>query len=101
SSIHAVAGPGTLNITYPNATKADGPVTFTFLVSGLDDPRGFKITGLDHLPNLTVAVKTNASPNPSVIYDYSQKVNEFWVYNVTYTMPRNYTGTPYVSLKVH
>ncbi|KAI5304850.1 hypothetical protein KEM56_005815 [Ascosphaera pollenicola] len=100
SSIDAVAAPKTLNITYPNATEADGPVKFEFLFSGLDSPRGFNVTGLEHLPGLKLSVETNASPNFTMIYDTDHSINEFAFYNITYTMPEHFKGRPYFSLMV-
>ncbi|KAI5291303.1 hypothetical protein KEM54_005482 [Ascosphaera aggregata] len=100
SSIHAVAGPKTLEITYPNATSSDQPISFTFLFSGLDNPQGFKVTGLGHLPGLNISVDTNASPEYTATYDYSQTVSEFWYYNITYVMPEKFGGAPYFSMKV-
>ncbi|KAI5299016.1 hypothetical protein KEM55_002675 [Ascosphaera atra] len=100
SSIHAVAAPRTLNITYPNATASDAPIMFNFLLSGIDNPQGFNVTGLEHLPGLNLSISTNASPNYTIIYDTSQSVNEFIFYNITYTMPEDFKGQPYFNLEV-
>ncbi|KAJ5168678.1 uncharacterized protein N7482_004272 [Penicillium canariense] len=100
SSIHAVASPKALDISYPNTTSSDGPVSFNFLVSGLDVRGDIDITGLEGLPGLNLKVKTNAVGNFSILFDVDQTVNEFIFYNVTYTMPENFTEVPYISLRV-
>lgn len=100
SSIRAVAAPGSLSISYPNATAADG-ADFQFLFSGLNIRRGYNVTGLEGLPNLKLKVTTNAMPNSTVTYDTSHEVNEFVFYNITYTMPAGFTEVPFISLDVY
>ncbi|KAJ5474354.1 hypothetical protein N7475_003920 [Penicillium sp. IBT 31633x] len=100
SSIHAVAAPRSLNISYPNATSSDGLVSFNFLFSGLPINNGLNITGLEDLPGLDVKVSTNALPNYTITYNTDHSVNEFVFYNITYTMPENFTGVPFVSLEI-
>lgn len=100
SSIHAVASPKGLDISYPNATSADGPVSFNFLFSGLTVSHGFNVSGLEGLPGLNLTVATNALADYSIIYDTDQSVNDFIFYNITYTMPEHFTGSPFISLRV-
>jgi hypothetical protein len=100
SSIHAVAAPGSLKISYPNATSTDGPVSFNFLFSGLDVNNGFNVTGLEGVPGLNVKLTTNALPNYTMTYNTDHSVNEFSFYNITYTMPESFTGVPFVSLQI-
>ncbi|CAP99626.1 hypothetical protein NUH16_001950 [Penicillium rubens] len=100
SSIHAVAAPRSLNISYPNATSAHGPVSFNFLFSGLTVNNGFNVTGLEGLPGLNLKISTNAQPNYTITYNTDHSVNEFVFYNITYTMPESFTGVPFVSLQV-
>ncbi|CAG7932552.1 unnamed protein product [Penicillium olsonii] len=100
SSIDAVAAPGSLKISYPNATARNGPVSFNFLFSGLDLGNGMNVTGLEDLPGLDLQISTNALPNYTITYNTDHSVNEFVFYNVTYTMPETFTETPYVSLEI-
>jgi len=100
SSIHAVASPKALKISYPNATASSGPVSFNFLFSGLNVRNGFNVTGLEGLPGLPLEVKTNAGADYSIVYDTDQTVNDFIFYNITYTMPEHFTEEPYISLRV-
>jgi hypothetical protein len=100
SSIHAVAAPQSLNISYPNATSADGPVSFNFLLSGINVNNGFNVSGLQDLPSLNLDVSTNASPNYTITYNTDHSVNEFAFYNITYTMPEAFTGVPFISLQM-
>ncbi|CAG8008272.1 unnamed protein product [Penicillium olsonii] len=100
SSIDAVADPGSLKISYPNATAGNGPVSFNFLFSGLDLGNGLNVTGLEDLPGLNLQISTNALPNYTITYNTDHSVNEFVFYNVTYTMPEVFTETPYVHLEI-
>ena len=100
SSIHAVAAPGSLKISYANATSTDAPVSFNFLFSGLNVNNGFNVTGLEGVPGLNVKLTTNALPNYTMTYNTDHSVNEFSFYNITYTMPESFTGVPFVSLQI-
>lgn len=101
SSIHAVASPKTLTISYPNATASDGPVSFNFLFSGFDlRPTGYNVSGLEAMPNLPLKVETNARADYTIVYDTDQSVNEFIFYNITYTMADGFTEKPYISLRM-
>lgn len=100
SSIHAVASPNALDISYPNATSADGAVSFNFLFSGLTVSHGFNVTGLEGLPGLNLKVTTNALANYTIVYDTDQSVNDFIFYNITYTMPVHFTDAPFISFRV-
>ncbi|KAJ5742784.1 uncharacterized protein N7511_011185 [Penicillium nucicola] len=100
SSIHAVAAPGSLKVSYPNATSANGPVSFNFLFSGLNVPNGFNVTGLEGVPGLNIKLTTNAMPNYTMTYNTDHSVNEFSFYNITYTMPESFTAVPFVSLQI-
>lgn len=100
SSIHAVAAPTSLNISYPNATTSDCPISFNFLFSGLVDNRGFNVTGIEGLPGLDLEVATNALPDYTISYNTDQSDNEFIFYNITYTMPEDFTEAPFFSLRM-
>lgn len=101
SSVDAVASKNGLHISYPNATaKETGPISFNFLLSGLGVNHGANFTGLEDLPGLDLKVKTNALPSYTITYNTDQEVNEFIFYNITYTMPENFGGIPYISLQV-
>ncbi|KAJ6101718.1 hypothetical protein N7499_001348 [Penicillium canescens] len=100
SSIHAVAAPGSLKISYPNATSTNGPVSFNFLFSGLNVNNGFNVTGLEGVPGLNVKLTTNALSNYTMTYNTEHSVNEFSFYNITYTMPESFAGVPFVSLQI-
>ncbi|KAJ5952923.1 uncharacterized protein N7479_011336 [Penicillium vulpinum] len=100
SSIHAVAAPRSLHISYPNATSAQGPVSFNFLFSGLTINNGFNVTGLEVLPGLNVKVSTNANPDYTLTYNADHSFNEFAFYNVTYTMAEGFTEMPFVTLEI-
>lgn len=103
-TVDAVASPRQLNISYPNATYDNGvagsPTTFQFLFSGLDVRNHYNVTGLAGLPDLAVRVTTNAMPDYTIIYDTDQSVNQFIFYNITYTMPSNYTEVPFMGLEI-
>ncbi|KAJ5727288.1 hypothetical protein N7493_005108 [Penicillium malachiteum] len=101
SSIHAVASPGSLKISYPNVTASDSPVSFNFLFSGFDVRHpSFNVTGLEGLPSLALKVDTNAAADYTIVYNTDQSVNDFIFYNITYTMPEGFTEEPYISLKM-
>ena len=104
SAIDAVASPGRLSISYPNATGDNeimgAPTTFQFLFSGFDIRNGYNVTGLEGLPGLPLTVTTNAMANYSIVYDPDQTVNDFIFYNITYTMPTTYSGIPYIVLEM-
>lgn len=100
SSIDAVASSNGLNISYPNATSSDGPVSFNFLFSGLIRRNGFNVTGLEGLPGLDLKVKTNALANYSIVYTTDQSLNDFIFYNITYGVPDDLTETPFISLEL-
>ena len=100
SSIAAVAGPGSLNISYPNATAAAGPVAFTFLFSGLDVRTKSNFTGLEGLPGLPMRITTNARSDYSIAYNADDSINDFPFYNVTYAMPEDFTGVPWISFQM-
>ncbi|KAJ6127115.1 hypothetical protein N7523_002727 [Penicillium sp. IBT 18751x] len=100
SSIHAVASPNALHISYPNATSAGGAVSFNFLFSGLTVSHGFNVTGLEGLPGLNLKVTTNALADYTIVYNTDQSVNDFTFYNITYIMPEQFNDAPFISFRV-
>lgn len=100
SSIYAVAAPGSLYISYPNATAPDSPVTFQLVVSEFTVYKRDNLMGLNSLPGLSLNVTTNAMTNYSIIYNDSQDVNNFVFYNVTYEMAPDFTEVPFIHLEI-
>lgn len=95
SYIHAVATPRSLNSSYLNATSAHGPVSFKFLFSGLTVNNGFNMTRLEGLPGLNVKVSANAQPDYTITYNADHSNKRIYVLH-TYTIPKSFTGVPFV-----
>lgn len=97
--IHAVAGDGYLDITYPNVTEGDAP--FTFLISAFDVYAHDNLTSISDLPGLKLSVSGNVDLSSEIFYfDIDSNINDFWSFNSTWSMPANYTGSPHIRLDI-
>ncbi|KAF3392702.1 hypothetical protein F1880_008569 [Penicillium rolfsii] len=100
STIHAIAGPTSLEISYPNATQ-DGTNLFTFALAQL--PPSWTLIekkvvhGLEDLPCLDVTVSAEGLVKQPVIYGATLEDNQ--IYNISYVVPSGFVGTPKVSFK--
>ncbi|CAI7661227.1 unnamed protein product [Penicillium manginii] len=100
STINAVAGPNSLEVSYPNITQ-DGTDIFTFVLAQL--PPSWTLTkkkvvrGLEDLPCLDVNVTAEGLEKLPVIYGATVQDNR--VYNVSFAVPSGFAGTPKVSFK--
>lgn len=99
STIDAVAGPKSLSISYPNTTQ-DGTDIFTFAIAQIPPSYLLKekktINGLEDLPCLNVTVEAEGLVKQPVAYGASLRNNR--IYNVSYVVPQNFTGTPKVKM---
>lgn len=98
STIKAVAGPNSLEISYPNTTQ-DGADIFTYALAQVP-PRWTLnkkkvVNGLEDVPCLDVNVTADGLVKQPVIYGATVEDNR--VYNVSYVVPSNFTGTPKMS----
>lgn len=101
STIDAVAGEGTLTVSYPNTTQ-EGTDIFTFAVSGIPPSwklAGNVITGLESLPCLSVNVSAPGLDKLDVTAS-SSTLEDHYYYNVSYAVPAGFEGVPSVSLAV-
>ncbi|GMM35185.1 hypothetical protein DASC09_025100 [Saccharomycopsis crataegensis] len=100
--IHAVAGEGFLDITYPNITSAsDGAAPFTFLVSAFDVYPNDNLTTIADLPGLKMEVSGNVNLTSEIFYfDIDSNINDFWSFNSTWSMPENFTGVPHIRFDI-
>lgn len=101
STIDAVAGEGTLTVSYPNTTQ-DGTDLFTFAVSGIPPKwllAGNVVTGLESLPCLNVGVSAPGLEKLDVTASTST-LEDHYYYNVSYAVPIGFEGVPTVSLEV-
>ncbi|KAJ6094178.1 hypothetical protein N7467_003023 [Penicillium canescens] len=100
STIHAVAGPNSLEISYPNTTQ-DGTDIFTFALAQLPPSwtlvKKKVVGGLEDLPCLDVTVSAEGLKQLPVVYGANVEDNR--VYNISYFVPPTFTGVPKISLK--
>ncbi|KAJ5383249.1 hypothetical protein N7517_001160 [Penicillium concentricum] len=100
STIDAVAGLNSLEISYPNTTQ-DGTDIFTFVLTQL--PPSWTLTkkkvvsGLENLPCLEATITAEGLEKQPVIYGSSLIDNR--VYNISYVVPSGFIGVPRVSFK--
>lgn len=95
STIDAVAGPNSLEISYPNTTQ-DGTDIFTFILSEVPPSwtlvRKNVINGLKNLPCLNINITAAGLVQQPVVYGVT--VEDDRGYNVSYTVPADFTGIP-------
>ncbi|KAJ5334972.1 hypothetical protein N7452_007375 [Penicillium brevicompactum] len=100
STIDAVAGPNSLDISYPNTTQ-EGSDMFTFVLAQL--PPSWTLVekkvvrGLEDLPCLNLSIEANGLEKQPVIYGTSVEDNR--VYNISYVVPPTFSGVPKISFK--
>ncbi|KAL3423086.1 hypothetical protein PVAG01_04833 [Phlyctema vagabunda] len=100
TTINAVAGPGTLDITYPNTTQS-GTDTFQFLLAGIPPTwslSGNVVDGFENLPCLDVNISAPGLERLNTSY-FGNTIYNHWYYNITYVVPGNFSGTPKVSFE--
>jgi hypothetical protein len=95
STITTKVGPRSLAISYPNATQ-QGSDVFTYMISGIPPPwnlAGNTVDGFSNLPCLSVNVTaTGLVQQPTNYWD--NVISNHYYYNVTYTVPANFSGVP-------
>ena len=100
STIDAVAGPNSLDISYPNRTQ-EGADIFTFVLAQLPPSWTLVekkvIRGLEDLPCLNLSITAEGLEKQPVVYGAS--VGDSRVYNISYVVPSTFTGVPTVSFK--
>jgi hypothetical protein len=100
STIDAIAGPNSLEISYPNTTQ-DGTNIFTFALAQLPPNwtliKKKVVKGLEDLPCLDVTVSAEGLEKQPVIYGATLEDNR--IYNISYVVPTSFVGTPKVSFK--
>jgi hypothetical protein len=100
STIHAIAGPNSLEISYPNTTQ-DGTNIFTFVLAQLPPSwtliKKKVVGGLEDLPCLDVTISAVGLEKQPVVYGASVEDNR--VYNISYVVPSTFTGVPKIVLK--
>lgn len=98
STINAIVAPNYLEVSYPNTTQ-DGTGMFTFALTQL--PPSWTLTqkkvvkGLEELPCLNVTVNAKGLERLPVVYGAT--VEDNLIYNVSYTVPIDFSGTPKIS----
>ncbi|KAH6616248.1 hypothetical protein C7974DRAFT_416403 [Boeremia exigua] len=100
STIDSVAGPNSLDISYPNTTQG-GTKIFTFAVAQLPPSwtlnKRRTISGLERLPCLNVTVEAAGLVKQPVVYGTTLERNR--IYNISYVVPESFTGIPKMSLE--
>lgn len=98
STIKAVAGPNSLEISYPNTTQ-DGTNIFTYVLAQVPPSWTLNkkkvVNGLEDVPCLDVNITAEGLVKQPVVYGATVEDNR--VYNVSYLVPSNFTGTPKMS----
>ncbi|KAF2125939.1 hypothetical protein P153DRAFT_348195 [Dothidotthia symphoricarpi CBS 119687] len=101
SSIHAVASPNRLSMSYPNSTQ-EGTDVFTFLLSNVPPAwtaGGKTVTGLGgEMPCVAIAVEAPGLVELPVVYGGAIHGHVFW--NVTFAVPGGFEGVPRVELGI-
>lgn len=96
----AEAGPGSLNLTYP---EGNGTSIFTFLLSPFTKKR--TISSLEDIQGLNLKVSGTVDMNYTLSFaggygGADATINDFEFWNVTFTMPTNSTKVPHLLLEV-
>jgi len=98
STINAVVAPNYLEVSYPNTTQV-GTDIFTFALAQLPPSwtliKKKFVKGLEELPCLNVTVNAKGLQRLPVVYGATVEDNR--VYNVSYIVPADFSGTPKVS----
>ncbi|KAH8665141.1 hypothetical protein BGZ60DRAFT_529482 [Tricladium varicosporioides] len=98
TTISAVATKNRLEISYPNTTQA-GTSSFQFLLSNIPPAwnlAGNVVDGFSSLPCLSVNVSApGLQVQPTT---YGNSIYDHIYYNITYAVPANFAGVPYIAL---
>ncbi|KAI4646498.1 uncharacterized protein J4E79_010560 [Alternaria viburni] len=101
SSIHAVASPNHLSVSYPNRTQ-EGSDIFTFALSNVPPSwtlgTGRRITGFEDLPCVEIEVEAEGLVKQNVTYGTALRNHLF--YNISYVVPEDFEGVPRVELDI-
>ncbi|KAH6633635.1 hypothetical protein C7974DRAFT_175649 [Boeremia exigua] len=101
SSIHAIAEPNRLTVSYPNTTQVGSDI-FTFALSNVPPKwtlAGNTVTGLDgKLP--CVDIKVNATGLEAQPVTYGKALRNHLFYNISYVVPEDFEGIPTVVLDI-
>lgn len=98
STITAIAGAKSLDISYPNTSQA-GTDMFQFMIYGIPPKwnlEGNVVDGFENLPCLVANISAPGLQRLPTNY-YGNVIYNQYYYNVTYMVPENFTGTPRVS----
>ncbi|KUJ15461.1 uncharacterized protein LY89DRAFT_619393 [Mollisia scopiformis] len=99
STISATASSHYLEISYPNTTQ-DGTDSFQFMLSGIPPPwnlAGNVVDGFTHLPCLNVTVEAPGLERLDTVY--GSMIYDHYYYNITYVVPGNFSGTPWMGFE--
>jgi hypothetical protein len=100
STVDAIAGPNSLEISYPNTTQ-DGTNIFTFALAQIPPSwtliKKKVVDGLEDLPCLDVTVSAEGLVKQPVVYGATLEDNR--IYNISYVVPSGFEGTPKVAFK--
>jgi hypothetical protein len=101
SSIHAIASPNHLSISYPNRTQ-EGRDIFTFALSNVPPSwtlgTGRRILGFEDLPCVQIEVEAEGLVKQNVTYGTALRNHLF--YNISYVVPEDFEGVPRVELEI-
>lgn len=101
TTLSAVASKNRLEVSYPNTTQA-GTNGFQFLLSNIPPPwnlAGNMIDGFSNLPCLSVNVTAPGLELQPTVYN-ADGIYDALFYNITYAVPANFTGTPWIALDI-
>ncbi|CAG7936799.1 unnamed protein product [Penicillium salamii] len=100
STIDAIAGPNSLEVSYPNRTQ-EGTDIFTFVLAQL--PPSWTliekkvVRGLEDLPCLNLSIDAEGLEKQPVLYGAT--VGDNRVYNISYVVPSSFSGVPKISFE--
>jgi hypothetical protein len=101
STITTKVSARSLTISYPNATQ-EGTDVFTYMISGIPPPwnlAGNVVDGFSNLPCLSVNVTAPGLKQQLTNY-WDNAISNHYYYNVTYSVPANFSGTPTMSFEL-
>jgi hypothetical protein len=101
SSIHAVASPNHLSVSYPNRTQ-EGSDIFTFALSNIPYSwtlgTGRRISGFEDLPCVDIDVHAPGLVKQNVTY--GKALRNHLYYNISYAIPEAFEGVPKVEFDI-
>ncbi|KAG9935881.1 hypothetical protein KCV02_g6281, partial [Aureobasidium melanogenum] len=96
----AVVSPNRLELTYPYGNSSS---VFSLLVSTFANKRN--VASWSDIQGANVSVATNANTSYAVTFagaygGQDEMINDFEYWNISYTMPANFTGVPRLVLNI-